>query len=81
MEGPLLGGGGGGGCPCKKDGLYEVEWSMLGCPCKTDGCPFYVRGFTLKVIESDVRVMRKIHVTWRAVAQRGESGEAAAPGH
>ena len=28
---PLLGGG--GGCPCKKDGLYEVEWSMLGCPC------------------------------------------------
>ena len=39
-----------------------------------------MRGFTLKVIESDVRVMRKIHVTWRAVAQRGESGEAAVPG-
>ena len=42
-----------------------------------------MRGFTLKVIESDVRVMRKIHATWRAVAQRGEiaHGEAAAPGH
>ena len=65
MEGPYRGGG--GGSPCKKDILYEVEWSML-------GCPFYVRGFMLKVIESAVRVMQKIHVTWRAVAQRGESG-------